>query len=259
MSVLPHMCYKYSGRFTCAKHWAVWHMPWSIEGHIYLYVPKHIRVHIEIKKNPPALPTKTYTTLVPKREKQPLFADSGRKKTRPFFNRNRWFWGPIKHPFLKQNAISFSSYKIKYPICDSEINCIKHKASLLCTSYFALRLIWNEYLNTRPMCNVWKPGWKQTDTCKMLTLFKISPIYACKIPLFVDFANSRQPLKKYRFSRESGYERGIHFVREWGSRDITQLVYVMEHSWKNMSIPWYPGFLSHQAISRHVILWLLFN
>ena len=61
----------------------------------------------------PPLPTKTYTTLVPKLEKYPLFADSGREK-HPFFNRNRWLWGPIKHPFWKQNAILFSLHKMNF-------------------------------------------------------------------------------------------------------------------------------------------------
>ena len=32
----------------------------------------------------PPLPTKAYTTLVPKFEKHPLFADFGRKKNAPF-------------------------------------------------------------------------------------------------------------------------------------------------------------------------------
>ena len=39
------------------------------------------------------------------------------------------------------------------------------------TSYFSLCLIWNECLNTHPRFNVWKPGWKQADTCKMFILF----------------------------------------------------------------------------------------
>ena len=38
-----------------------------------------------------------------------------------------------------------------------------------------------------------------------------------KLPLFLDFANSRLPLKKNPFLRESGYERGIGFDREWGA------------------------------------------
>ena len=37
-----------------------------------------------------------------------------------------------------------------------------------------------------------------------------------KLPLFQNFANSRLPLKNYPFLRESGYERGIRFDREWG-------------------------------------------
>ena len=40
--------------------------------------------------------------------------------------RNRRFWGSIRHPLLKQNAIPFSLYKLKYPFSESEINCIKY-------------------------------------------------------------------------------------------------------------------------------------
>ena len=51
----------------------------------------------------PPLPTKTYTTLVSQLEK----TFSRMKKKHPFFKRNRWFWDPMKHHFLKQNAILF--------------------------------------------------------------------------------------------------------------------------------------------------------
>ena len=94
------------------------------------------------------------------------------------------------------------------------------QAYLLCTSYFSLHLIWNEYLKTRPRSNIWKPGWKRADTCKIFTFFKISKIYACKIPLFVDFANSRLPFESCPFFGESGYERGIRFDREGGGVQV---------------------------------------
>ena len=54
------------------------------------------------------LPTKAYTMLVPKFEKQPFFADFGRRK-HPFFNRNRWFWGLIK-PLSKAKRDFFAIY-----------------------------------------------------------------------------------------------------------------------------------------------------
>ena len=54
------------------------------------------------------------------------------------------------------------------------------------------------------------------NTCKILPFFKVSRTYACKMTLFIDFANSRLPLKKYPFFRGNGYERGIYFGREWG-------------------------------------------
>ena len=73
---------------------------------------------------PHPLPTKTYTTLVPKFAKHPLFAEFGRKK-HPFFNRNRWFRGPIKHPFLSKTRffrnIIYSNLFWSENIC----NCIK--------------------------------------------------------------------------------------------------------------------------------------
>ena len=39
-----------------------------------------------------------------------------------------------------------------------------------------------------------------------------------KWPLFLDFANSRLPLKKYPLFRVNGYERGIRLGREWRGR-----------------------------------------
>ena len=69
--------------------------------------------------------SKAYTTLVPKFEKHPLFADFGRKKHH-FFNRNRWFWGPIKHPFLSKTRffhnISSSTIFVKVRTCVTASN-----------------------------------------------------------------------------------------------------------------------------------------
>ena len=55
---------------------------------------------------------------------------------RTLFNRNRWFWGPIKHHFLKKNAILFSLYKIKYPFCETDVNCIKHFFCVHCIFHY---------------------------------------------------------------------------------------------------------------------------
>ena len=73
------------------------------------------------------LPTKAYTTLVPMFEKPPFSRILDEKKT--FFNRNRWFWGPIKHPFFKQNAnffrdISESTFLWKWCLSGNICNCI---------------------------------------------------------------------------------------------------------------------------------------
>ena len=38
--------------------------------------------------------------------------------------------------------------------------------------------------------------------------------------LFLDFENSRLPLKKYPLFRENGYERGIRFGRKWRGRGV---------------------------------------
>ena len=51
---------------------------------------------------------------------------------------------------------------------------------------------------------------------KCSPLFNIPPIYAWKITPFLDFANSRLILKTYPFFRESGFQYGIRFDREWG-------------------------------------------
>ena len=114
-----------------------------------------------------------------------------------------------------QTIILFSLYKIKYPFCVSDINCIIY--FFLCTSYFSLCLIWNEYLDTRHRSNVWKPGWKQADTCNMFTLFQnFADLCLKDYPLFLDFANSPLPLTKYPFLRNSGYEHCIRFDRKCG-------------------------------------------
>ena len=116
------------------------------------------------------------------------------EKKHPFFNR--------KHPFLKQNAI----IQDKVPFLWKREKL--YQIFLLCTSYFSLRLIRNEYLNTRPRSNVWKPGWKQANTCKMFTLFSKFRRFMPANTLFVDFANSHLPLKNYPFFSQK-------WVRAW--------------------------------------------
>ena len=59
---------------------------------------------------------------------------------------------------------------------------------------------------------------EQMIHAKFYPFFKISRIHACKMTLFLHFANSRLPLKKYPLFRENGYERGIRFGREWRGR-----------------------------------------
>ena len=86
--------------------------------------------------------------------------------------------GKRKTPLFQpksQNAILFSLYTKKYPLCESDITCIKHFFCVHRTNIFSLCLIWNEYLKTRSRSNVWKPGWKQADTCEMFTLFHNFP------------------------------------------------------------------------------------
>ena len=51
---------------------------------------------------------------------------------------------------------------------------------------------------------------------KVYSFSKLRRCIAFKIPLFVDFANSRLPLKIYPFFSRKWYERGIRFDREWG-------------------------------------------
>ena len=47
-----------------------------------------------------------------------------------------------------------------------------------------------------------------------------------KLPLFIDFANSRLSLKNYPFLRESGYERGTRFDRELNWINVPQMITV---------------------------------
>ena len=84
----------------------------------------HNVAHIQLKKvpaphSPPKRIPRSYISL----ENTPFSRILDEKKN--LFNGNRRFWGLIKHPFFKQSAILFSLYTIKYPFCESEINCIK--------------------------------------------------------------------------------------------------------------------------------------
>ena len=169
---------------------------------LLIEVERHVHVCI-------ARPLHSRPKRIPKLEKYPIFADSGREK-HPFFNWKRWFWGPIKHPFLKQNAILFSLYKIKYPFCESEIKCIKH-FFFLRTSYFSLCLIWDEYLYTHPSrSDAWKPGWRQVDTCDMFTLFQ----HFADLTLFLDSANL---WKITPFFAKVGTSVVFVLTRSWGA------------------------------------------
>ena len=56
------------------------------------------------------------------------------------------------------------------------------------------------------------------NTCKKIPFSKFRGLMPAKWPIFLDFANSRLPLKKYHLFRENGYQRGIHFGRRsWTS------------------------------------------
>ena len=74
------------------------------------FIPILLREHGRLYTNmlplspAPLLPTKAYTTLVPKFEKHLLFADFGRKKT-PLFQAKSLILTPNKTPLFKQNAI----------------------------------------------------------------------------------------------------------------------------------------------------------
>ena len=66
----------------------------------------HILVNdMGVLRPAPPLPTKAYTTLVPKFEKHPFFADFGRKKNPPLFQPKSLILRASKTPVFKQNAI----------------------------------------------------------------------------------------------------------------------------------------------------------
>ena len=113
----------------------------------------------------PAHLPKTYILAHSQAWKTPPFHGFWRKKT-PFFNRNRWFWGPINTLYLNKSPFNFRYIRW---------STLFVKARLIvpnifpCTSHFPLRLIWSEYLYTRLRSNVWKLKWKQAGTCKLFT------------------------------------------------------------------------------------------
>ena len=90
---------------------------WGWEG-----LNKSICILCEINP-PPPFPTKAYTKVVIKCENRGFWT----KKT-PFFNQNRWLWGPIIHPFLKQirffHNIRFSALFVKVRIYVTASNSI---------------------------------------------------------------------------------------------------------------------------------------
>ena len=55
-----------------------------------------------------------------------------------------------------------------------------------------------------------------------------------KLPLFLDFENSRLPVENYHFLRESGYERGIRFDREWGRGNYIIWDFIEENNVKDL-------------------------
>ena len=63
-----------------------------------------------------------------------------------------------------------------------------------------------DYSNTHHRSNVWKPGWKQADTCKMFMLWQnFADSCLQKVLPFLDFANSRPLWKRIpRFRYEHG-------------------------------------------------------
>ena len=69
----------------------------------------------------PLLPTKAYTTLVPKFKKIPPFRGFWTKKT-PLFQPKSLILTLNKTPLFKQNAIC-SQCKIEYPFCENENIC----------------------------------------------------------------------------------------------------------------------------------------
>ena len=102
--------------------------------------PKYIPRGFWARKTPLFQPK----SLILKSNKMPLF----KIKTRFYFHYIRW-----SSLFVKARLIVSNIFLHTFPLC----------------------LVWNEYLNNRPGSNVWKPGWKQADACKMFTLFQNFP------------------------------------------------------------------------------------
>ena len=116
-----------------------------------------------------------------------------------------------KHPFLKQNTILFLLHKIKYRFGESENNFIK---CFLCTPYFPPRLIWDEYLNTRPRSYALKPRWKQAVASILFLLFSKFMDMLENDTLLLDFPNSHSNWKNIPYFAKMGTSMGVRFGRQ---------------------------------------------
>ena len=85
--------------------------PFKCREYIYIYDPPRPLQHSRPKRIP-----RSYPSL-----KNIPFSRNLDNKPHPFFNRNRWFWSSIKHPFLSKTRffrnISYSSRFVKVGIC----------------------------------------------------------------------------------------------------------------------------------------------
>ena len=162
---------------------------------------------------PPPPPTPNQSayharTQVWKIEKHPLSRILDEKKT-PFFNRNRWFGGPIKHPFLSKTRFFRNKAKVTFFVKVRIYVTASNWRHFLCTSYFSLRLNYGKSSNTF-MHNNSNMRKKQMviNAYKILPFFEILQTHVCKMIPFYWFREFAPPIEKIPpFSRK--------WVRAW--------------------------------------------
>ena len=135
-------------------------------------------------------------TQVWKIEKHPLSRILD-EKNNPFFNRNRWFGGPIKHPFLSKTRFFRNKAKVTFFVKVRIYVTASNWRHFLCTSYFSLRLNYGKSSNTL-MHNNSNMRKKQMviNAYKILPFFEILQTHVCKMIPFYWFREFAPPIEK---------------------------------------------------------------
>ena len=128
----------------------------------------------------------------------------------PLFNRNRWFWGPIKYPLLIKTQF-VCNIRQSTLFRESENNCIKRKAFFYVHRIFipsnACWVVRFKYIYAN------ETRMKPERSCKIITLIQNFTDLCLKVTHFSWFHQSAPPIEKISF-----------FPRKWVRAWVYDLV-----------------------------------